>query len=79
MAEFETTCPHCGTVLAAQDDWIGMEVECPSCGTQFKITKDMAEGTAEPQPEDGTFTFVCPSCGGVAELQNSLLGKEYEC
>ena len=79
MAEFETTCPHCGTVLAAQDDWLGMDVACPSCGKQFKITKGAMEETAEPLPVNGTFTFVCPSCEGVAELQNSLLGKEYEC
>ena len=42
MAEFETTCPHCGTALSAEDDWIGTEVECPVCKKIFVIARPRA-------------------------------------
>ncbi len=82
MIKFETTCPHCGTVLTAQDDWIGMEVECPQCKQVFPIR----DNPSEPDPtcavqtdNGGTFTFVCPDCNAVAELPKNLLGQQYEC
>ena len=38
MAEFITKCPHCETVLQAQEEWIGMAVECPQCQKTFIIS-----------------------------------------
>ena len=42
MAEFNTTCPHCETVLQAQEEWIGMTVECPQCQKTFTITSNVS-------------------------------------
>lgn len=90
MAEFETKCPHCGTALTVQEEWIGMELECPECKQTFPVQKDPVTVTPapavpvqEPSPVQadnaGTFTFVCPSCNTMAELPNALAGKKYEC
>ena len=40
MAEFTAKCPHCGTELVAEEDWIGMEVECTSCNQSFILAKE---------------------------------------
>ena len=37
MADFEMKCPHCGSALVAQDEWVGLDVECPSCGKTFRV------------------------------------------
>ena len=88
MAEFITKCPHCSTDLQAQDEWIGMEVECPQCNAVFEIISPFAaipditqcgEHTVAETEKEGSFTFVCPSCGSVEELPYELLGAEYEC
>lgn len=88
MAEFITKCPHCSTDLQVQDEWIGMEVECPQCNAVFEIISPFAaipditqcgEHTVAETEKEGSFTFVCPSCGSVEELPYELLGAEYEC
>ena len=40
MAEFEIQCPHCGTTLTVQEEWIGMNVECPLCKKNFVIERN---------------------------------------
>ena len=89
MNKFEIQCPHCGTTLTVQEEWIGMNVECPECKNEFTVQKNPATVTPTPivplqsaaaQPgNSGTFTFVCPSCNAVAELPKNLLGQQYEC
>ena len=88
MAEFITKCPQCSTDLQAQDEWIGMEVECPQCNAVFEIISPFAaipditqcgEHTVAETEKEGSFTFVCPSCGSVEELPYKLLGTAYEC
>ena len=88
MAEFITKCPHCNSDLQVQDEWVGMEVECPECNAVFEIistteaspdkTQREEQSVAETEKE-GSFTFVCPSCGSVEELSSELLGTDYEC
>ena len=93
MAEFETKCPHCQSILSVQDDWIGMEVECPTCKQTFtvpeNVTKDQdvsdpQNTQAETSPASSgsaetTFIFVCPDCGTQVELPSVFKGKEFEC
>ena len=64
MAEFETTCPHCGTVLAAQDDWIGTIMACPVCQKEFMLQEPCEETPA---------TKPCPFCG------NEINAKAIRC
>jgi hypothetical protein len=77
MAEFNTTCPHCETVLQAQEEWIGMTVECPQCQKTFTISVPNTDNDISHQSE--TFTFVCPSCDTMVELPSTLAGKKYAC
>jgi len=79
MAEFETKCPHCQSILSVQDDWIGMEVECPACQKNFTVQHQASTPMPAELGNSQTFTFVCPSCDAVAELPVSLLGQKYEC
>ena len=37
MADFEMKCPHCGSALVAQDEWVGLDVECPGCAKSFRV------------------------------------------
>lgn len=43
MKVFETNCPHCGTEVQAQDDWIGLEADCPSCCKKFVISPQQSK------------------------------------
>lgn len=87
MSQFEIKCPHCNAALNVQDDWIGMDVECPICKKKFSVQKDpvapppAATAPAESVQSDnsGTFIFICPFCGNMAELPGSLSGRKYEC
>lgn len=64
MPEFKITCPHCGTVLAAQDDWIGMIMACPVCQKEFILQGPDKEAPAEKP---------CPFCG------NEINAKAHRC
>ncbi len=88
MAQIKTNCPHCNGELEAQSEWNGMEVSCPLCQKNFTIkiavkpiVPEMPVLTpVKAAPAAGkTFTFICPSCNGKAELPESLKGNKYEC
>lgn len=47
-------------------------LEPVSSGTKSKIT-------LEPVPNNAVFSFICPVCGTIVELDGSFEGQEYEC
>ena len=60
MSQFETNCPHCGTALTMQEEWIGMEVECPECKKGFVL---QTSGKEDPAMK------TCPFCGNEIKFK----------
>ena len=90
MSEFLSTCPHCGTALVLQDEWIGSKVQCFQCKNKFlavkpnddaiknKINGSTELNSTSAENED-LFNFVCPMCKTMEKLPVSLKGQIYEC
>ena len=38
---FDFTCPSCGKITEAQNDWEGMQAECPNCGKNVTIKRQL--------------------------------------
>ena len=74
MAEIIIDCPHCGTSMAVEEEYLGMEFQCPVCNQKFIVERpddaaeqdDLAsESAAAPgTPEDAG--------GSAASTKNNL-------
>lgn len=52
-AEYEVTCPNCGTVTAVDEDTLlSQELVCPNCGAAFDIELAPEEGEDEVPTEE---------------------------
>lgn len=52
-AEYEVTCPNCGTVTAVDEDTLlSQELVCPNCGAAFDIELAPEEGEEEVPTEE---------------------------
>jgi len=75
MREFTINCPHCGALLEASDEHIGLSVQCPSCSEAIQVSEP-----SEPQPPSISEvtppkqqTKDCPYCG------EEILAKAKKC
>ena len=37
--KFQMRCPHCNSVMEAEEEWIGQSAQCPVCNTEIVIQK----------------------------------------
>ena len=52
-AEYEVTCPNCGTVTAVDEDTLlSQELVCPNCGAAFDIELAPEDGEEEAPTEE---------------------------
>lgn len=52
-AEYEVTCPNCGTVTAVDEDTLlSQELVCPNCGAAFDIELAPEDGEEEDPTEE---------------------------
>ena len=52
-AEYEVTCPNCGTVTAVDEDTLlSQELVCPNCGAAFDIERAPEDGEEEAPTEE---------------------------
>ena len=81
----QTTCPGCrksititsaAAVPARPPVKLVVEEREPVSVSPENSRKPISRNVA---PAAGSFPFVCPACGSLAELDSSLLNQEYEC
>lgn len=88
---FNVKCPHCGTILEAENRLIGIEVECPSCKRKFVLRRE-GKGAVPPKAPDckrgkasnakqGKFMkSICPHCKQeFFDIPETYLYQTLEC
>ena len=80
------TCPHCSSLLEAEEDFSGKEVSCPQCGKAFfwpyTYTCPHCQATVKSDNNCEGFVITCPGCkqkfsASKSESHFSHLGKEF--
>jgi hypothetical protein len=49
MREFTINCPHCGVLLNASEEHLGLSLQCPSCDGSIQVAEPQAPATPEPR------------------------------
>ena len=57
--KFQMRCPHCNSVMEAEEEWIGQSAQCPVCNTEIVIQKP-----DPPAPRLTPVSACCRPAGG---------------